>query len=347
MVDVVIAENKDPLSWILDSTRFNFRGTTHNMGCQIISLIDLANQRILLSEPTSIFLPVLKHVVPMPPVFALLGALLCKNKAQEVLRNGTCRWTGVMMIRGEDVMSHHENQLAIWHHKSGVSMAIGGTPKTLDGLQWNTQLKWMMTGGVSPWRRGKPPWHEPLTAPAIKHHSSEVAVRSLPFMSYMEVSENRGTPISSFLMGFSIVNPPFLGTPISGNLHLMASTPNKFLPNAILQSAPQSWFIWLGGPHAATKHTWELGWFLYRASPQTMYSNRHQDLGIAAISNDATGTLEILAAYGTIIAHTSYKPGWTILVYIYNHSLNLKRTETCGHLRMIPCTIPVTSQWGH
>ena len=37
---------------------------------------------------------------------------------------------------------------------------------------------------------------------------------------YMEVSENRGTPKSSILIGFSIVNHSFWGTPIFGNTHV-------------------------------------------------------------------------------------------------------------------------------
>ena len=36
----------------------------------------------------------------------------------------------------------------------------------------------------------------------------------------MEVSENRGTPKSSILIGFSIVNHSFWGTPIFGNTHV-------------------------------------------------------------------------------------------------------------------------------
>ena len=35
------------------------------------------------------------------------------------------------------------------------------------------------------------------------------------------VSKNRGTPKSSILIGFSIINHPFWGTPIFGNTHLM------------------------------------------------------------------------------------------------------------------------------
>ena len=37
---------------------------------------------------------------------------------------------------------------------------------------------------------------------------------------YIDVSENRGTPKSSILKEFSIINHPFLGTPIFGNTHM-------------------------------------------------------------------------------------------------------------------------------
>ena len=36
----------------------------------------------------------------------------------------------------------------------------------------------------------------------------------------MAVSKNRGTPKSSILIGFSVINHPFWGTPIFGNTHL-------------------------------------------------------------------------------------------------------------------------------
>ena len=36
----------------------------------------------------------------------------------------------------------------------------------------------------------------------------------------LDVSENRCTPKSSILIGFSIINHPFWGTPIFGNIHL-------------------------------------------------------------------------------------------------------------------------------
>jgi len=37
---------------------------------------------------------------------------------------------------------------------------------------------------------------------------------------YLDVSENNGTPKSSILVGFSIINHPFWGAPIFGNTHL-------------------------------------------------------------------------------------------------------------------------------
>ena len=39
---------------------------------------------------------------------------------------------------------------------------------------------------------------------------------------YMDVSENSGTPKSSILIGFSIINHPFWGIPIFGNTHMLA-----------------------------------------------------------------------------------------------------------------------------
>ena len=41
---------------------------------------------------------------------------------------------------------------------------------------------------------------------------------------HMGVSENSGTPKSSILIEFSIINHPFWGTPIFGNTHMLDST---------------------------------------------------------------------------------------------------------------------------
>ena len=42
------------------------------------------------------------------------------------------------------------------------------------------------------------------------------------FSFYMGVSKNRGTPKSSILIGFSIINHPFWGTFIFGNTHMLS-----------------------------------------------------------------------------------------------------------------------------
>ena len=43
----------------------------------------------------------------------------------------------------------------------------------------------------------------------------------IQFVNYMDVSENGGTPQSSILIGFSIINHPFWDTPIFGNTHMV------------------------------------------------------------------------------------------------------------------------------
>ena len=47
-----------------------------------------------------------------------------------------------------------------------------------------------------------------------------IELLSKTLIVYMDVSENRGTPKSSILIGFSIINHPFWGTPIFGTTHI-------------------------------------------------------------------------------------------------------------------------------
>ena len=49
----------------------------------------------------------------------------------------------------------------------------------------------------------------------------------------MGVSKNRGTPKSSILIGFSIINHPFWGTPIFGNTYIFTGeTSQRFWKNS-------------------------------------------------------------------------------------------------------------------
>ena len=50
----------------------------------------------------------------------------------------------------------------------------------------------------------------------------------------MGVSKNRGTPKSSILIGFSIINHPFWGTPIFGNTHMIVINSELFSINSNL-----------------------------------------------------------------------------------------------------------------
>ena len=54
-----------------------------------------------------------------------------------------------------------------------------------------------------------------LTKSGLYQHGSSRSV-----CIYMGVSKNNGTPKSSILIGFSIINHPFWGTPIFGNTHI-------------------------------------------------------------------------------------------------------------------------------
>ena len=58
----------------------------------------------------------------------------------------------------------------------------------------------------------------------------------LPILD-VDVSENSGTPKSSILIGFSIINHPFWGTPIFGNTHVSST---QLSPNTRAMSSQRS-----------------------------------------------------------------------------------------------------------
>ena len=55
---------------------------------------------------------------------------------------------------------------------------------------------------------------------------SQVGPPENTFGDDMGVSKNRGTPKSSILIGFSIINHPFWGTSIFGNTHMFDRNQN-------------------------------------------------------------------------------------------------------------------------
>ena len=77
----------------------------------------------------------------------------------------------------------------------------------------------------------------------------------------MGVSENSGTPKSSTLIGFSILNHPFWGTPILGNIHIVpgSSTSNPMNGALVMASftRQKSWkLLYLGDGEGEGRWRW-------------------------------------------------------------------------------------------
>jgi len=80
-------------------------------------------------------------------------------------------------------------------------------------------LRW--AGVKSSFKDGKP-----------KNNSTEIGVKKVqtPVKPHLGVSENYGYPPNHpFLIGFSIINHPFWGTPIFGNAHLFSAISRKIV----------------------------------------------------------------------------------------------------------------------
>ena len=71
----------------------------------------------------------------------------------------------------------------------------------------------------------------------------------------MDVSENSGTPKSSILVGFSIINHPFLGIPIFGNTHMW----NLFVKVFLARKAPDVAILQITGTVSFAGWLQELG----------------------------------------------------------------------------------------
>ena len=66
-----------------------------------------------------------------------------------------------------------------------------------------------------------PPFEIPSFGVAHTHSIYITCLR----LAFVGVSKNRGTPKSSILIGFFLINHPFWGTPIFGNVHIILSKP--------------------------------------------------------------------------------------------------------------------------
>ena len=113
------------------------------------------------------------------------------------------------------------------------SFSTGKTHTTLHNWPWCLNLnftdswraRWgnLLRGyaqiyGVSSFGRSGSNCHQAVDGFFLKFRIERLAVFFFGWF-YMGVSENSGTPKSSILIGFSIMNHPFWGTPIFGNIH--------------------------------------------------------------------------------------------------------------------------------
>ena len=81
-------------------------------------------------------------------------------------------------------------------------------------MYWDAPLRCQSTPGSLHLGRLRYPELKPSfpTVISVRAASQHIIPRN-----YMGISKNRGTPKSSILIGFSLINHPFWGTPILGN----------------------------------------------------------------------------------------------------------------------------------
>ena len=111
----------------------------------------------------------------------------------------------------------------------------------------------------------------------------------------MGVSENRGTPKSSILIGFSIINHPFWGTTIFGNIHIVIP-PNFFgkQNKGIKTSKVAAAATW--NPSQSLTLPWGKTPTLVHWGPQT--NSRHHLRASHRVSQDASDHYDDLTILG-------------------------------------------------
>ena len=91
---------------------------------------------------------------------------------------------------------------------------------------WNLQKKWGIFWMGIFWTNTsmEHSWFGVFSWGYVSFYTGTIETKScIDFVAYSEhmgVSKHNGTPKSSILIGFSIINHPFLGTPIFGNIHM-------------------------------------------------------------------------------------------------------------------------------
>ena len=99
--------------------------------------------------------------------------------------------------------------------------------------------------------------------------------------SHMDVSENRGTPKSSILIGFSIINHPFWGTPIFGNPRIVSLFPIVSVFKVTEKLYNKSGHIYHNKyhrSHLVAGHIWKnpcTCWDMWNLAHDSMFKNKY------------------------------------------------------------------------
>ena len=97
-------------------------------------------------------------------------------------------------------------------------------------------------------------------------------------LQHLGVSKNRGTPKSSNLISFSIINHPFWGTPIFGNTHIFPWTSGSTTPRGTAWPAATLVPTWHTRPSISSTSTWD------RCSPKKWWLKVQEKLLVFSAS---------------------------------------------------------------
>ena len=122
-------------------------------------------------------------------------------------------------------------------------------------------------------------------------------------IQYMGVSKNRGTPKSSILIGFSLINHPFWDTPIFGNTHFPSSQNQKRLEGLRTSSTLSHRTAW--APPAERNAKKEPVTFSQK-------TNRAGWKILCSIGNTSSN--------GKLLDYTFFQQGWNITIGFFSGS---------------------------
>ena len=127
----------------------------------------------------------------------------------------------------------------------GCNPYFGGSKGTSYCTSNETRWSFGILPCTPPETNSESPWKKMILLVQMIHE--------FPFK--MGVSKNNGTPKSSILIGFSIINHPFWGTPIFGN--------NQMVGHFILRWGKPTYYCFI----AANDEMWRCAWALFSSRP--------------------------------------------------------------------------------